>query len=469
MILSTILLLFLLCLTANSSVIKVGSGKQFAVPSQALTSAAVQDGDTVEIDAGTYSGDVCSFLKNNILIRGVGGFAHLAAGGKNSGGKAIWVVGGNNNVIEYIEFSDCTVPDQNGAGIRFEGTNLTIRHCNFHDNEDGVLTGANDSSDIVIVQSEFNHNGYGDGQSHNLYIGKVRSLRFRFNYSHHAKIGHNLKSRARENYILYNRIMDEETGNSSMLIDLPNGGKSFIIGNLLMQGPNAENKKLISYGAEGLKNPENVLYIVNNTIVNKRSAGATFVHVEQGTTEAKIINNIFTGPGEVLLGTADTVTNIHFADVTQAGFRNETNYDYQLLFGNPAINAGTDPDSVSGTSLIPFYEYEHPMFYRVRPLHYTIDIGAYEWLPMGVDDNSSLSSLSVYPNPATNYIEINVGAIHELPLQDICIYNILGECVLNLMPARIQIEEGMRIDISKLAEGVYFVKIGNETEMFVKE
>ena len=38
---------------------------------------------------------------------------------------------------------------------------------------------------------------------HNLYIGHVNKLTFRFNYSHHAYIGHNLKSRADANYILY--------------------------------------------------------------------------------------------------------------------------------------------------------------------------------------------------------------------------------------------------------------------------
>ena len=120
-----------------------------------------------------------------------------------------------------------------------------------------------------------------------------------------------------------------------MLIDLPNGGKSYIIGNLLMQGPLAENRKLISYGADDLTNPDSVLYVVNNTMVNKRTAGATFVYIQKGTKEARIINNIFTGPGEVLLGSADTVTNIHFEDVEQAYFADEANYDYRIFFRSP--------------------------------------------------------------------------------------------------------------------------------------
>ncbi|MBI5326291.1 MAG: T9SS type A sorting domain-containing protein [Ignavibacteriae bacterium] len=464
---STLLLLFIFCLTAYSRILQVGPGKQYDVPSKAA--AVVLDGDTVEIDAETYTGDVCAWSKNNLLIRGTTAYAHLAAGGKNSGGKAIWVVGGNNNVIENIEFSDCTVPDKNGAGIRFEGTNLTVRHCYFHDNEDGILAGDNPNSDIVIEQTEFARNGYGDGQSHNLYINHVKSLTFRFNYSHHAKIGHNLKSRAFTNYIMYNRIMDEETGTSSMLIDLPNGGKSFIIGNLLMQGPNAENRKLISYGSDTSSNPIKELYVVNNTMVNKRAAGATFVGIQNGTTFAKIINNIFTGPGEVYTGTADTVTNIHFTDVTEGYFRNELDYDYHLTFLSPIINyQGSVPGSADSFSLIPELQYKHPMSYEYRDNAF-ICIGAYGYPIMGVDDELSLSYLSIYPNPASNFIEINLGAIHELHMQDIRIYNTIGECVLNNSSSILQNGDVIKIDISNLYPGVYFVRIGNEMKMFVKE
>lgn len=45
-------------------------------------------------------------------------------------------------------------------------------------------------------------------------------LFFRFNYPHHAKIRHCLKSRAAKYIILYNRIMDETTSSSSQTIDL---------------------------------------------------------------------------------------------------------------------------------------------------------------------------------------------------------------------------------------------------------
>ena len=180
----------------------VGPTHTYTLPSQVST--LVQNGDTVLIDAGVYNSDVARWTANNLVLRGNGGMAHLKANGNSYGGKAIWVVSGNNTTVEQIEFSLCSVVDLNGAGIRQEGINLTVRHCYFHDNDEGILAGDNVTSNILIEYTEFYNNGYGDGFSHNLYINHVNSLTFQYNYSHHAHIGHELKSRAYNNYILYN-------------------------------------------------------------------------------------------------------------------------------------------------------------------------------------------------------------------------------------------------------------------------
>jgi hypothetical protein len=116
-------------------------------------------------------------------------------------GVALWLVF-DHVVIENVEFAGARVPDRNGAGIRQEGNGLVVSHCFFHDNENGVMGGANPSSDIVIEGSEFARNGRGDGLTHNLYIGAVRSLRVERSYLHHALVGHNLKSRALETTVV---------------------------------------------------------------------------------------------------------------------------------------------------------------------------------------------------------------------------------------------------------------------------
>src|SRR6185437_5874592 len=57
-------------------------------------------------------------------------------------------------------------------------------------------------------------------------------------------------------FILYNRLSDEATGTSSYQIDIPNGGLSYVIGNVIEQGPLNDNSTFIAYLEEGT-NPGN--------------------------------------------------------------------------------------------------------------------------------------------------------------------------------------------------------------------
>src|SRR5262249_19191821 len=151
------------------------------------------------------------------------GRPHLKANGANAEGKAIWVIKGDKVTIENVEFSGAKVPDGNGAAIREEGRELILRGCYIHDNEMGILAG-NPNTDIVIEASEFS--GSTGPYNHNIYMGNIHSFTLQFSYVHHAREGHNVKTRARTNFILYNRIMDEMTGTSSYALDIPNGGRS---------------------------------------------------------------------------------------------------------------------------------------------------------------------------------------------------------------------------------------------------
>ena len=60
-------------------------------------------------------------------------------------------------MVERIEFSGAKVGGRNGAGIRLEGADLTIRDSYFHHNQMGLLTGRNPDSrlqDYVITLFE---------------------------------------------------------------------------------------------------------------------------------------------------------------------------------------------------------------------------------------------------------------------------------------------------------------------------
>ncbi len=358
-------------------VLAVGPGETLKLPSMAARVA--RDGDTVEIAAGTYSGDAAVWRQNDLTIRGINGRAHLKADGAAAEGKAIWVIKGKNTTVESIEFSTAKVADQNGAGIRQEGPGLTVRNCYFHDNEMGILTGANPDSEIVIERSEFANSGIGAQRpspiGHNVYIGAVKRFTLRASYSHHARIGHNVKSRALENFILYNRIMDEQTGTASYEVDLPNGGLAYLIGNVLQKGPRAENRTIVSYGAEGLRHPVNELYVVSNTMVSDYPGSGRFVFVAPGTEHATVIDNVFAGSGALLAGRGDTSHNLQSND---PGFVNRAQFDYHLNAGSPAIDAGVAPGSAHGFELIPIAEYVHPLSQQSRPQVRALDLGAYE-------------------------------------------------------------------------------------------
>jgi hypothetical protein len=423
-----LILFVIISCSCYPAVYKVGAGGPYTNPSQ--VAGLVKDGDTVDIASGVYSTDVAIWRANNLLLRGIGGFAHLKSGGSYAEGKGIWVIKGKNTTVENIEFSEAKVPDKNGAGIRQEGDNLTVRHCYFHHCENGILTGASATSDIVIMNSEFAYNGFGDGYSHNMYIGNVRSFTIKFCYTHHSVIGHNIKSRANNNYIYYNRIMDEMDGTSSMNIDLPNGGASYIIGNLIMQGPLSENSAMITYGLEGLKNADSRLYVVNNTFVNKRSK-SRYVVIQDGTLESKVINNIFAGneaETNMVIGSATLLANLQKNNIDDIKFIDEANYDYGITWYSPALDAGVDPGSSSdGNPLFPFAQYKHPMDSVPRIFHESMDAGAYEYIePDGIDESKKLSANMKLIINGTAY---NSGVPEGTEIQSIKIFDYSGNQV----------------------------------------
>ena len=290
---------------ATGATLSAGPGKTYVSPCAAF--AAAKDGDTIEIVGDwTYSGDVCAISRNNLQIRGVQGRPTIDAAGRAFGGKGTWVVTGNNVTVENVEMLGAKVRDRNGAAIRLEGSGFTLRRAFLHDNENGLLSGASPDSHVLIEFSEFGHNGAGDGQSHNLYIGAIASLVFRYSYSHDAHIGHNLKSRARTNLIAFSRFSSTPrgrpgstaSGKPSFEIDLPSAGTAYVIGNVIEQPAENDNSNLLAYGEEGPSSLSQNLYVINNIFLNDYSKG-TFVMVGAKVGKPALIqNNFFGGPGD---------------------------------------------------------------------------------------------------------------------------------------------------------------------------
>lgn len=357
----------------RSRILHVGPDRIFALPSMAAASA--RDGDIIEIDArGDYSGDEAIWRNNYLRIRGVGGRPRITAKGRLKNGKALWLIQGNHTSIENIEFAHARAQDGNGAGIRLEGRGLQVLRCYFHHNENGILSDNDPDSEIRIEYSEFAYNGRGKGRTHNIHIGRVGRLYLRFNWLHHARAGHNLKSRARENFIFYNRIMDEADGRASYQLDFPDGGAVVLLGNIVQQGPRAENRTMLSYAAEALPYGENMLLLVNNTLVNDHPGGHFLSMGRQ--VNMQIVNNIFTGQA----GLPD-IENLRRQNLLKTSplFVARDKFDYRLQRNAAARERGHRPPVYRGRWLIPEYEYQHPARATLRPIGARLDAGALEY------------------------------------------------------------------------------------------
>jgi hypothetical protein len=447
-----ILIISLAISSLQARTLNVGPASDFKTPSQAA--AIAQTKDTILIQAGTYLGDVCYWAPDSITIKGINGFAHLEANGKSYGQKAIWVIGGNDYTIDHIEFSGCKVPDHNGAGIRQEGRNLTVRRCYFHHNENGILAGADTTSFINIEYSEFGYSGFGDGYSHNVYIGKIGYLRFYGNYSHNSNVGHLLKSRAYTNIIQYNLFSDNSDGNSSMHVDLPNGGFSIIIGNNFYQNEYSENSRIITYGTEGLVNPSKSLYCINNTFINNRET-CTFLYMPAGTYGI-VANNLAGGVGKYQIESNDVhdTTNLQFENIEDCKFVDVNKYEFTIEKDSPAIDAGTSFAYMSIFPMEPDKQYKNIANITDRKLIGNIDVGAYEYvIPESVENNEMINKkYRVYPNPVKDLL--NIDGIDNFST-NILIYNISGKLVKTIY-------SGSNMNISDLPTGYYFLITEND-------
>jgi hypothetical protein len=347
--------------TKAERVVRVGPGRD--IKTLANASRVAKDGDLIEVDAGDYLGDVAVWQQSNLTLRAIGGRVRLIASGADAEGKGIWVLRGGQISVEGFDFLGARVSDRNGAGIRLEKGSLTVTNCGFQENENGILTSNNPDVVLKIINSEFGHNGAGDGQSHNLYVGRIKHLHVSGSYFHHARVGHLLKSRAAESFVLYNRLVDGAKGEASYELEFPSGGVAYVIGNVIEQAPTTDNYHLISFGAEGLAWPKNELYLVNNTLIDRWAEGGIFLRVKAGTGVVYAVNNLLVGKGKLdSAGPGEYLNNIN---VDADEFVDLPGQDYRLRSTSQLLGKAVVPRRQNNVDLKPTHEYVHPRNTRV--------------------------------------------------------------------------------------------------------
>lgn len=279
------------CAPAGARTLDVGPGRAYPLPSAAI--AAALPGDTIMIAPGEY-GDCAVLSEDRLTIVGEGAGAVLAD--KACQGKAIFVTRGAGIMIRNITFERARVPDGNGAGIRVEGEDLTIEHCRFLDNEDGILAGNSPRSTILIKDSEFVGNGVCNPTcAHGIYVGHIALLRVERSTFSRTKEGHHIKSRAYRTELVDDAIADGPNGTASYLVDVPNGGSLIMEDNTLEKGPRSSNySAAIVIGAEGVTQRTDRLLFKNNRFTNDNEHRTIFVR-NLTTTRAALVGNKLKG------------------------------------------------------------------------------------------------------------------------------------------------------------------------------
>ncbi len=307
----SVLSLFLCASMAGAATVTVGPAGQY--PSPCVAFQHLHNGDTVEVDANhevPYNEGNCQIINSDLKIIGVNGRPILDATGI-AVARGIWETHGHDIVIDNFEFRNANkftnlASAYNAAGVRIrsgsgtpDGGDITLRHCYIHDNGDGVLAdnagpgfghwfSANPF--ILFEYDDFYKNGDESGPSHNIYIGWGGNLTFTLRYSkaRDAYLGHDVKTRARYNNILYNQITDN-LGSTSYLLNFPLGGTTYVVGNLLYRvavtNPVANGDLMLyrdvadTHDRDPAYGPENEdLHFLNNVIIdNSHSRSNSFV------------------------------------------------------------------------------------------------------------------------------------------------------------------------------------------------
>lgn len=323
-----------------------------------------RNGDTVEIDAGSYRADVATWTQSDLTVRGIGGRAVLDAAGTSAEGKAIFVTRGQRTLIENVEFRGTPVADRNGAGIRLETGSLTFPHCAFLYNDTGLMTANSGDIALDIQYCEFAHNGIANDTlaTHQLYVGSIGRLTVWGCYFHHGLRGHLLKSRARTSMIQYSRLTDEG-GQASYELEFANGGEAYVIGNLIEQSPATENFNMVSYGAEAAIWSRNLFVASHNTLVNRRLLGGRFFQLKRAPDLIRVENNLLVGPALTGLPGEDGVgpnPRAWFGSLADTD-----GFDFRLRAQASVREAPLgDSSPVGEWSLRPRYEYRHPLSVR---------------------------------------------------------------------------------------------------------
>ncbi len=232
--------------------------------------ASAKSGAVIDIPAGDYDLTDQKIYKSVTLKGSADGKTVFRSAAVTEKGILVPLAGVDLRV-ENITFSAAKSWDRNGAGIRHEGRNLTIVNCRFVGNEDGVLSTGDKNGEIVIDRTLFRENGFGDGQSHGVYVDGAALVDVRDSKFVSTRIGHHLKSLSKKT-VVRGTTFDDGHGRGSYAIDASRGGELIAEGNVFIQASDAENWTIVNYDLTRGGSADSVT-MADNKVINRFQGG----------------------------------------------------------------------------------------------------------------------------------------------------------------------------------------------------
>ncbi len=197
--------------------------------------------------------------------------------------------------------------------------------------------------------------------------------------------------------------------------------------------------------------------IINNSVIMTTANAMNFDSVDIGSW--KVLTSTFRNTGNVVA---------HITPVVEANSGIGSDGFKLYAFSADSIQPGADLNVKIRYS--PTIEGANSAVLKVATgtaTEFQVQLSGFAVKPVSVGDNPIINYVFfIQPNPATDFIEISVGANGPSPLQnDVRIYNVFGQTVLSVGAIH---ELPLRVDISGLALGMYFVRIGDIISKFVK-
>ncbi len=378
---------------------------------------------------------------------------------------------GRDGVTDYIK---------NAAAVYIEkGEHIVIRNCRLRDCGNGLFA-ASKTKDLLVEHCSIYDNGIENSiYEHNNYT-EAQGIVFQFNHFGPLRKdcpGNNLKDRSKGCVIRYNWI---EAGNRQL--DLVHSeklefytdttyNKTFVYGNILIEPEGAGNSQVCHYGGDDNNATHSyrkgMLYFYHNTVISTRSSNTTLVRLSTDDEHADIRNNIvyvgasgsrlaiLNDKGRCELGynwfkegwrKSHSNSNAQVYDMSgnqigsAPGFIEAAKHNYGLVATSQCRSGGTliAPACIKHQVL---FEYVHPIKRQDRPQDAIPDIGAYEYRPTAIRNQSfnfkrpfSLYTL-VGPNKKNSGVRIVLNS--KISINEVDIFDVQGVLVRSIVPQRV--------------------------------